>query len=181
MSAAAVVAVRLGFRAAFSWASFPATGEMRFVGQPATAVTGPASAGLSNVVPVKTPIAPAAMRATVGAVASPPNNPKPPATRPPIPVAAPRRIDRLPDCSALNAPSRSAAMRLGLSYEGVFRQAQIVKRQNRDTAWYAAIDSEWPAIGRAMETWLDPANFDAEGRQKQSLSALTKPILVNVG
>ena len=84
-------------------------------------------------------------------------------------------------CNALNQPSRDAALRLGLSYEGVFRQAQIVKGRNRDTAWYAAIDSEWPAISAAMERWLDPANFDADGRQKQSLSALTRPILVNTG
>ena len=84
-------------------------------------------------------------------------------------------------CNALNAPSRRAAMRLGLSYEGVFRQALVVKGANRDSAWYAAIDSEWPAIRTAMETWLDPANFDAEGRQKQSLSDLTRPILVAEG
>ena len=84
-------------------------------------------------------------------------------------------------CNALNAPSRTAAMRLGLSYEGVFRQCQIVKGGNRDTAWYAAIDSEWPAISQAMERWLSPDNFDADGQQKESLSALTRPILVNVG
>ena len=84
-------------------------------------------------------------------------------------------------CNSLNAPSRSAAMRLGLSYEGVFRQAQIVKGGNRDTAWYAAIDSEWPTIRSAMEAWLAPENFDADGQQKQSLSALTKPVLVLEG
>jgi RimJ/RimL family protein N-acetyltransferase len=84
-------------------------------------------------------------------------------------------------CDALNAPSRRAAMRLGLSYEGVFRQATVVKGRNRDTAWYAAIDSEWPALKAAFETWLDPANFDAAGRQRQSLSALTRPVLVNAG
>ncbi|MEM7056755.1 MAG: GNAT family protein [Pseudomonadota bacterium] len=84
-------------------------------------------------------------------------------------------------CNALNIPSRTAAMRLGLSYEGVFRQAQIVKGGNRDTAWYAAIDSEWPAIQAAMETWLADDNFDADGRQKQSLSDLTRPILVAEG
>jgi len=84
-------------------------------------------------------------------------------------------------CDALNVPSRRAAMRLGLSYEGVFRQATMYRNRNRDTAWYAAIDSEWPALKTAFETWLDPANFDAEGQQKQSLSALTLHILVNVG
>ena len=84
-------------------------------------------------------------------------------------------------CNALNAPSRRAALRLGLSFEGVFRQAMIVKGRNRDTAWYAAIDSEWPAIRAAMETWLAPDNFDAEGRQRQALSDLTRPILVRSG
>ncbi len=84
-------------------------------------------------------------------------------------------------CNAENGPSRSAAQRLGLSYEGVFRQAQIVKGANRDTAWYAAIDAEWPAIRGAMETWLAPENFDAQGQQKQSLSALTRPVLVKTG
>lgn len=84
-------------------------------------------------------------------------------------------------CDALNAPSRRAAMRLGLSYEGVFRQATTYRGRNRDTAWYAAIDSEWPALKAAFETWLAPANFDGAGQQIQSLSALTRPILVNAG
>jgi RimJ/RimL family protein N-acetyltransferase len=84
-------------------------------------------------------------------------------------------------CNALNEASRRAAQRLGLSYEGVFRQAVVVKGRNRDSAWYAAIDSEWPAIRRAMETWLDPANFGPDGMQRQSLSALTRPVLVATG
>jgi RimJ/RimL family protein N-acetyltransferase len=84
-------------------------------------------------------------------------------------------------CDALNAPSRRAALRLGLSYEGVFRQATSYKGRNRDTAWYAAIDTEWPALTSAFETWLDPANFDPQGKQRQSLSALTRPVLVNIG
>lgn len=84
-------------------------------------------------------------------------------------------------CHGLNAKSRSAAMRLGLSYEGVFRQATVVKGNNRDSAWYAAIDAEWPALDTAFQTWLDPANFDAAGTQKQSLSALTAPVLVKRG
>lgn len=84
-------------------------------------------------------------------------------------------------CNALNAPSRRAAQRLGFSYEGVFRQAQITKGGNRDTAWYGAIDTEWPAIRAAMQTWLAPSNFDAKGRQIQSLSALTRPVLVREG
>jgi RimJ/RimL family protein N-acetyltransferase len=80
-------------------------------------------------------------------------------------------------CNALNTPSRVAAQRLGLSFEGVFRQATIVKERNRDTAWYAAIDQEWPAIEAAMLQWLNPANFDEQGKQRSSLSALTAPIL----
>ncbi len=81
-------------------------------------------------------------------------------------------------CDALNRPSRRAAERLGFSYEGVFRQATVVKGRNRDTAWFAAIDKDWPALRDAFERWLDPSNFDAEGRQRVSLSALTRPILV---
>jgi len=84
-------------------------------------------------------------------------------------------------CDALNAASRRAAQRLGLSFEGVFRQHMVVKGRNRDTAWYAAIDAEWPRLRASFESWLNPANFDAEGRQRQSLSALTRPLLVREG
>lgn len=80
-------------------------------------------------------------------------------------------------CNALNMRSRAAAQRLGFSYEGVFRQATMAKGRNRDTAWFAIIDSEWQDIQACYETWLDPNNFDEEGRQKQSLSALTLPFL----
>lgn len=82
-------------------------------------------------------------------------------------------------CNALNLPSRRAAERLGLSYEGIFRQATIVKGRNRDTAWFATIDKEWPILRAAFQTWLDDANFDEAGLQKRSLSALTRPILVS--
>ncbi|WP_323037816.1 GNAT family protein [Pararhodobacter sp.] len=81
-------------------------------------------------------------------------------------------------CDAANLPSRRAAQRFGFSFEGVFRQAGIVKGRNRDTAWFAAIDREWPALKSAYEIWLDPANFDAAGRQRQSLGALTSAIRV---
>ena len=84
-------------------------------------------------------------------------------------------------CNALNKRSRRAALRLGLSYEGIFRQATVAKGRNRDTAWYAAIDSEWPELQTAFEAWLDPANFDASGKQKVSLSDLTAPVLVSTG
>lgn len=75
-------------------------------------------------------------------------------------------------CHALNAPSRAAAERLGFSFEGVFRQAAIVKGRNRDTAWYAAIDKEWPVLRDAFQRWLHPTNFDEQGRQRLRLSAL---------
>jgi RimJ/RimL family protein N-acetyltransferase len=84
-------------------------------------------------------------------------------------------------CNALNAPSRAAAQRLGFSYEGVFRQATIVKGRNRDTAWYAAIDQEWPALCAAFSRWLAPENFDEAGRQRVRLSELTGPILKQRG
>ena len=74
-------------------------------------------------------------------------------------------------CDALNAASRSAAERLGFTYEGCFRQAIVYKGRNRDTAWYAMIDRDWPAIRQAFEAWLDPGNFDAEGRQRRPLAA----------
>jgi RimJ/RimL family protein N-acetyltransferase len=75
-------------------------------------------------------------------------------------------------CDALNAPSRRAALRFGFTFEGVFRQHLIVKGRNRDTAWFSMLDVEWPARKAAFERWLKPENFDAGGRQLQSLSAL---------
>jgi RimJ/RimL family protein N-acetyltransferase len=82
-------------------------------------------------------------------------------------------------CDALNAPSRAAALRLGLSFEGIFRQALVTKGRNRDTAWFAATDRDWPALDAAFRSWLDPTNFDAEGRQRVALSALTAPLLAS--
>ncbi len=84
-------------------------------------------------------------------------------------------------CHALNAPSRAAAQRLGLSFEGVFRQHTVVKGRNRDSAWYAAIDAEWPELRAAFRTWLSPQNFDATGQQRTRLSTLTEPILKQKG
>jgi RimJ/RimL family protein N-acetyltransferase len=75
-------------------------------------------------------------------------------------------------CNALNAASRRAAERYGFSFEGIFRQHMIVKGKNRDTAWYSIIDTEWPARKASFERWLDPDNFDIEGRQRTSLSVL---------
>src|SRR5690606_13208426 len=77
-------------------------------------------------------------------------------------------------CDSLNAPSRAAAERYGFRYEGLFRQAVVYKGRNRDTAWFSILDAEWPAIKIAFETWLDPANFDADGRQRRSLRELTQ-------
>jgi RimJ/RimL family protein N-acetyltransferase len=75
-------------------------------------------------------------------------------------------------CNAHNAPSRRAAERFGFTFEGIFRQHMIVKGRNRDTAWFAMLDSEWPARKAAYERWLAPDNFDSGGRQKVALSAL---------
>ncbi len=85
------------------------------------------------------------------------------------------------NCNALNARSWAAAQRLGLSFEGVFRQAAIVRGRNRDTAWFAAIDTEWPALRDAFLRWFSPDNFDEQGRQKIRLSVLTGPILKQRG
>jgi RimJ/RimL family protein N-acetyltransferase len=76
-------------------------------------------------------------------------------------------------CNANNAPSRRAALRYGFTFEGIFRQHMIVKGQNRDTAWFSMLDSEWPARKAAFEAWLDPANFDANGQQIKSLGQLS--------
>ena len=75
-------------------------------------------------------------------------------------------------CNDLNEASKRAAERLGFTFEGVFRQHMVVKGQNRDTAWYAMLDSEWPVRKQAFERWLSPDNFDAGGRQRASLSEL---------
>jgi RimJ/RimL family protein N-acetyltransferase len=76
-------------------------------------------------------------------------------------------------CNALNEASKAAALRLGFSYEGTFRQMSVVKGHNRDTAWFSLLDREWPAVKDAFQEWLDPNNFDDQGAQKQSLSTLT--------
>lgn len=81
-------------------------------------------------------------------------------------------------CDALNLPSRRAAERLGLSYEGTFRQATIYKGRNRDTAWFAATDKDWPGLQVAYEAWLAPENFDADGGQREHLSDLTRLVRV---
>lgn len=84
-------------------------------------------------------------------------------------------------CNALNAASRRAALRLGFTYEGTFRQAWVVKGRNRDTAWFSILDGEWPAIREAHRRWLSPDNFDARGRQRVSLSAMTRGLGLREG
>jgi RimJ/RimL family protein N-acetyltransferase len=79
-------------------------------------------------------------------------------------------------CNAANAGSRGAATRLGFIYEGTFYQHVIVKLRNRDTAWFSILDSEWPAIRANFETWLDAANFDERGKQRQSLGDLNRAL-----
>jgi len=76
---------------------------------------------------------------------------------------------RRAQCALAPSPER-----LGFRFEGIFRQALVYKGRNRDTAWYSIIDREWPALKAAFERWLDPRNFDGEGRQRESLSALTR-------
>ena len=75
-------------------------------------------------------------------------------------------------CDSFNAPSRAAAERLGFRYEGIFRQATVYKQRSRDTAWFSIIDGEWPDLKRSFERWLDPGNFDKEGKQKRRLQEL---------
>lgn len=73
-------------------------------------------------------------------------------------------------CDSLNAPSRAAALRFGFTFEGIFRQAVVYKGRSRDTAWFSIVDREWPAVREAFERWLDPGNFDGEGRQRRRLA-----------
>lgn len=72
-------------------------------------------------------------------------------------------------CDSLNAPSRRAALRYGFQFEGIFRQHMISNGRNRDTAWFSILDGDWPARNAAFERWLSPDNFDAAGRQIESL------------
>jgi RimJ/RimL family protein N-acetyltransferase len=74
-------------------------------------------------------------------------------------------------CDSLNAASRKAAERFGFRYEGTFRQAMVMKGRNRDSAWFSIIDKEWPRVRNAFELWLEPANFDTAGRQRERLTA----------
>jgi RimJ/RimL family protein N-acetyltransferase len=77
-------------------------------------------------------------------------------------------------CDNLNEPSKRAALRFGYTFEGLFRQHMIINGRNRDTAWYSMLDTEWPIVKRAFQTWLAEENFDANGRQRESLTDLLR-------
>lgn len=79
-------------------------------------------------------------------------------------------------CDSLNARSRHAAERLGFQPEGVFRQAMIYKGRNRDTAWFAVTDQDWPLLQNAFQAWLDDGNFDAQGQQLRRLQCLRESL-----
>ncbi|HXF55051.1 MAG TPA: GNAT family protein [Hyphomicrobiaceae bacterium] len=83
-------------------------------------------------------------------------------------------------CDALNAASRRAAERFGFTFEGHFRRAVINKGRTRDTTWYSIIEEEWPALRRAYLDWLDPDNFDSQGRQRVQLGKLTAAALASI-
>lgn len=75
-------------------------------------------------------------------------------------------------CDSLNAASRRAAARFGFTFEGIFREHMVVKGRNRDTAWYAIVDADWPKIRSGFARWLARENFDESGRQRHRLSEL---------
>ncbi len=75
-------------------------------------------------------------------------------------------------CDALNAPSRRAALRYGFTFEGIFRKHMVVKGRNRDTAWFSMLETEWRQCRAAFERWLNPNNFDPDGKQRFSLAEL---------
>jgi RimJ/RimL family protein N-acetyltransferase len=77
-------------------------------------------------------------------------------------------------CDSLNAPSRNAALRLGFTFEGIFRQATVYKGRNRDTAWFSVTDSDWPSLKAAHLAWLKPENHDENNNQRQQLSHFVK-------
>lgn len=79
-------------------------------------------------------------------------------------------------CDALNQPSQKAALRLGFTFEGVFRNAVIYKGRNRDTAWYSIVDHEWPQIKQGFREWLSPDNFDEQGQQRRDLLSCLKSV-----
>lgn len=79
-------------------------------------------------------------------------------------------------CDSNNLPSRKAALRLGYTFEGIFRKHMIVKGRNRDSAWFSITDDEWPVRRKALEAWMEDGNFDDEGRQKRDLITLRQEL-----
>lgn len=79
-------------------------------------------------------------------------------------------------CDSVNGPSCSAAKRYGFQFEGIFRKVIVYKKRSRNTAWFSITDEDWPRIRTACEVWLDPANFDAAGRQRRALAAIRNSI-----
>ena len=79
-------------------------------------------------------------------------------------------------CNNNNEPSKRAAERFGFQHEGLFRQAMVIKGENRDTAWFSIIDGEWPIVAKAFDAWLSPDNFDADGQQKRKLEDIRAEI-----
>lgn len=79
-------------------------------------------------------------------------------------------------CDSLNEASRRAAMRFGFHYEGLFRQHVIYKGRNRDTAWFAMTDQDWPHVKAAFEAWLADDNFDTDGRQSRGLAEIRESL-----
>ncbi|WP_026379993.1 GNAT family N-acetyltransferase [Afifella pfennigii] len=79
-------------------------------------------------------------------------------------------------CDDANVASKRAAIRLGFTFEGVFRQDMVVKGRNRDTAWFSMLDGEWPEVKAGYDAWLAPDNFDANDRQRRRLEACRQPL-----
>lgn len=79
-------------------------------------------------------------------------------------------------CNNRNAPSKRAALRFGFAYEGLFRQHMVIKGENRDTAWFAMVDADWPVVGEAMRLWLAPENFDRDGGQRRKLEDIREEL-----
>ena len=72
-----------------------------------------------------------------------------------------RRVELKTD--ALNERSRGAIEALGGRFEGVHHKHMLVRGgENRDTAWYAILDDDWPAVRSRLESRLT-AHQTADG------------------
>jgi len=72
-------------------------------------------------------------------------------------------------CDNLNKKSKKSALRLGFKFEGVFRQATIYKKRNRDSAWFSIIDKEWKSRKKKYLEYLKRSNFDENLREYKKL------------